>query len=409
MRFLSNWLSTKTILAFLAALLAFVLLVSAVGFHFFPQKTVDKPDIFIGVDVGYGDANAVYNVSNAVAGYANLIIIGSTDVTANTTELTKVCDHLYQKGFYFIVYVGLGNGTVIPPTGPNSTFFQMANSRWGTKFLGAYIFDEAGGKQLDLPRRNPDRPAPTASNFSDVAMHYIIDVQTYLSLYKNVYYSAPQMKVSTSDYALYWYDYLSSYNVVFSEYLLGSQTNQVAISLNRGAADVQGKDWGVAITFGPLLSSNSTHFPSYGNVTQFYDGMVSAWQNGAKYVVVLDAPGDPYHTPTTPYGILTTDHLNAMKSFWNYIQNHQQPKPHSAETAYVLPMDYGYGFRGPNDTIWGLWPSDALSPKIWNDVNSLLATYGLNLDVVYETKTDGIPINLPYKTLIFWNGTTIQG
>ena len=405
MRFLSNWLSTKTILAVLGALLVFVLIVSAVGFHFFPQKPAGEPDVFIGVDVGYGDASAVYNVSDAVSGYANLIIVGSTDVTANTTELTKVCDYLYQKDFYFIVYVGLGNGTVIPPTGPNSTFFQMANSRWGAKFLGAYIFDEAGGKQLDLSQRNPDRPAPIASNYSDVAMHYIIDVQTYLSLYKNVYYSAPQMKVFTSDYALYWYDYCSSYDVVFSEYLLGSQTNQIAISLNRGAAEVQGKEWGAAITFGPPSNSSSSHFPSYGNVTQFYDGMVSAWQNGAKYIVVLDAPGDQYHLPPTPYGILTTDHLNAIKNFWSYTQSHQR-QDLSVQTAYVLPMDYGYGFRALNDTIWGLWPADALSPKIWNDTNSLLATYGMKLDIVYETKTDGIPINLPYKTLIFWNGTT---
>ncbi len=403
MGFLSYRSNTKTILAVLAALLVFALLVTVVGFHLLPEKTADKPDAFIGVDVGYGDANAIYNVSNAVSGYANLIIIGSTDVTANTTELTKVCDYLYQKGFYFIVYVGFGNGTVFPPTGPDSTFFQMANSRWGTKFLGAYIFDEAGGKQLDLPNRNPDRPAPIASNYSDVAMHYIIDVQTYLSLYKDVYYSVPQMKLFTSDYALYWYDYCSSYDVVFAEFLGNQSQNQLAASLDRGAAKSLDKEWGAILTFGPSPEEMS-HVAAFENVN-LYDEMLQAWQNDARYIVVFDAPG-VNHTTTTPYGVLTTQDLNDMKNFWNYAQTHQRPELDPAQTAYVLPTDYGYGFRGPNDTIWGLWPADALTPKIWNDANNLLSTYGLNLDIVYETKTDSIPINLPYKTLIFWNSTT---
>ena len=398
-------LNKEIVLEVLAVLLVIVLLVSVVYLHFFPEKIVGQPNVFIGVDVGYGDSSVVYNVSNAVLGYANLIIVGSTEVTSNTTEITNVCDYLYKKGFYFIVYVGFGNGTVIPPVGPNATFFQMANSRWGSKFLGAYIFDEAGGKQLDLPLNNPSRPSPIATNNSDVALQYIIDVKTYLSLYKDVYYSVPQMKLYTSDYALYWYDYASGYNTVFTEFFLGSQNNQVEAALGRGAAKSQGKDWGVTITFSPP-PDNSSHVSPYENVAQFYDTMIQAWQNNAKYIVIFDALG-PNHPSPTPYGILTTDHLNAIKNFWNYTLNHQQSAEDPAQTAYVLPTDYGYGFRGSNDTIWGLFPADSLSLKIWNDTNSLLAIYGLKLDIVYETKTDAVPINLPYKTLIYWNGTTI--
>ena len=334
MQFLSHRLNTKTVLAVLAALLVFVLLVTVLGLHFLPEKAVGEPGFFFGVDVGYGDANAVYNVANAVSGYANLIIIGSTEVTANTTQLTKVCDYLYQKGFYFIVYVGFANNSAyFPPQGPAPSFFQMANSRWGTKFLGAYMFDEPGGKQLDLPPNSPDRPAPVATNYSDVAIHYIVDVQSYLSLYKDVYYSVPQMPLYTSDYALYWYDFASGYDTVFAEFFLGSQNNQVAAALDRGAAESQGKDWGATITFSPP-PDNTSHVPSYENITQFSDTMTQAWQNDAKYIVVFDAPG-PNHPPTTPYGILTSDHLNAMKSFWDYTQTHQQPKHDSTQTAYV--------------------------------------------------------------------------
>lgn len=106
------------------------------------------------------------------------------------------------------------------------------------------MFDEAGGKQLDLPPINPDRPAFTAINYSDAATNYIIGVQNYLSLYKDVYYSVPQMKLFTSDYGLYWYDYLSGYDVVFAEFLGNQSQNQLAVALDRGAAESQGKDWG---------------------------------------------------------------------------------------------------------------------------------------------------------------------
>jgi hypothetical protein len=398
-------MNARTTIAVLAGLLVFLLLVTAIGVHLFLLKSDNSPDAFIGVDVGYGNATDVYNIADAVTGYANLIIIGSLEITSNTTALTNVCDYLYQKGFYFIVYVGFAKKGVFPPQGPDPLFFQMAENRWGSKFLGAYMFDEPGGKQLDLPKNSPDRPAPTARSYTDAAVHFILDVGSYLSLYQEVYYGVPQLKLFTSDYALYWYDYLSGYNVVFSE-LLGSPTDQLAISLNRGAAECQNKDWGAILTFGPSNDSSS-HIPAFENVTQFYNEMILAWQNNAKYIIVFDAPG-ANHQATTPDGILTNEHLNAMKNFWTYAQEHKRPQIDPAQTAYVLPRDYGYEFSGPSSTIWGVFPPDNLSSTIWTDTNNLLANYGMKLDIVYETRTDNIPIYLPYKTLIFWNGTIIN-
>ncbi len=395
-------MNTRKLIAILAALLVFVLLVTVVGVHLIFLNTDNSPNAFIGVDVGSGNATDVYNIADAVTGYANLIIMGSLQVTTNTTELTNVCDYLYQKGFYFIVYVGFAKEGVFPPQGPDPSFFQLAESRWGAKFLGAYMFDEAGGKQFDLPPNSPDRPAPSAENYSYAAISYVLDVESYLSAYRELYYGVPQMELFTSDYALYWYDYLSGYNVVFSE-LLEGQNDQLAISLDRGAAECQDKDWGAILTFGP--TGGGSHFPAFENVTQFYNEMILAWQNDAKYIIVFDSPGAD-HPATTPYGVLTEDHLNAMKNFWNYAQEHKQAKLDPAQTAYVLPSDYGYRFSGPNDTVWGLFPADNLSSKIWDDTNNLLTNYGFKLDIVYETRTDSIPINLPYKTLIFWNGTT---
>ena len=378
-----------------------VLLFSLVSADLFQNKAQSEPKVFIGVDVAYGDENIVYNVTQAVKGYANLIILGSLDLTRNTTKLTSVCDYLYNNGFYFMVYVGFAKTGYLPPQGPDPSFFQMGIKRWGSKLLGAYVFDEVGGKQLD---NFFEKPVPVASNYSDAANHFLLGVAPYLSIYKGgVYYDVPDMKLFTSDYALYWYDYLSGYDVVFGEFV-GNESRQLAVAQVRGAATTQGKDWGAIITFN---SPGITTGMALENASELYNDMMIAWQNDAKYIVVFDSPGN-FSVPLTPTGILDSDHLLAMKNFWNYAMTHERLDVTKVKVAYVLPTDYGYGFRGPKDTIWGLWPANDLSSKVWNDATSLIETYGTKIDIVYENRTDSIPANLPYQTLIYWNGTIIQ-
>jgi hypothetical protein len=103
---------------------------------------------------------------------------------------------------------------------------------------------------------------------------------------------------------------------------------------------------------------------------------------------------------------LTEDHFNALKDFWNYV--HSNPQEHGViqgELAYVLPQDYGFGFRNPRDTIWGLWNADDLSAKVWNDANKLIVQYGSSLDVVYgDTEFMGT-VTSRYGELLFWNET----
>jgi hypothetical protein len=384
----------------IVATLIFVLLFSFLGVDLYLNNKPAQPKIFIGVDVAYGDENLVYNVTKAVAGYANLIILGSLTITKNTTLLTTVCDYLYQNNFYFMVYVGFAKVGYLPPQGPDPSFFQMATQRWGSKFLGTYMFDEVGGKQLD---NFAEQPVPAANNNTDAADHYILGVAPYLAIYKGgVYYNIPDMKLFTSDYGLYWYDYLSGYDGIFCEFV-ENQSRQIAIALDRGAATAQGKSWGAIITFNSCGATGSC----LENASELYNDMMLSWQNNAKYIIVFDSPGN-FTTQLTPAGILTTDHLAAMKNFWNYALNHPQPAPKQVKTAYVLPTDYGYGFRGPDDNLWGLWPADNLSAKVWNEANSLISTYGTKLDIVYENRTDSIQVSLPYQTLIYWNGTTIQ-
>jgi hypothetical protein len=72
--------------------------------------------------------------------------------------------------------------------------------------------------------------------------------------------------------------------------------------------------------------------------------------------------------------------------------------------AYVLPKDYGFGLRKADDTIWGLFPSDELSSKAWNDVNTLVSQYGARFDILFDDE-DRKGARYSYGRIIFWNET----
>ena len=72
--------------------------------------------------------------------------------------------------------------------------------------------------------------------------------------------------------------------------------------------------------------------------------------------------------------------------------------------AYVLPNDYAYGFRGPNDKIWGLWEADDFSFELCTDLGNLLEQYGTKRDIIYDDGLISSNTNA-YSKLIFWSGT----
>ena len=391
--------SRRNVIILSALLLVFGLLITLLGAILITKEMADTEDqqLYVGISVAFDDEESVYKIADAFKGYVNLIILGSTNVTTDTAKLTRVCDYLYQRGFHFIIYIGFTTETTLPPylppRGPSSQFFIDGKQRWGDKLLGAYVFDEAGGKRIDGV---PEPPYP--KNYTDAAKRFVAHTGYFLSNY-STYYGSPKLELFTSDYALYWYDYVLGYDVVFGEFV-GNQSRQLAVALTRGAAKTMGKDWGIMITW------KYTEAPFVEEPLQLLSDMLLAYRNGVKYIIVFDSPGN--NTATTEYGILNQWHLLSMRLFWIYTQLSPTPEEYPADTAYVLPKDYGYGFRGPSDRIWGYFPADALSPVIWNASNSLIREYGINLDIVYETEIDDVPINLPYEKLIYWNGTELE-
>jgi hypothetical protein len=341
--------------------------------------------VYVGVDVAYANVTAIENQMDQMCNYTNLIVIGCTGITDNLTLCSEVCQYAYDRNLSFIIFTSK----------PYSRqWLQDAQDQWGTRFLGLYAWDESGGKTLDGTYRTPDRTPGYfhADNYSGAAdlfkfyLHHILDIVG----------GGAKVSLSSSDYALYWFDYEGGYDTMFAEFGR-NYSRQLNVALVRGAATVQNKDWGVMITWTydqpPYLESGS----------QLLSDMKLAYDNGAKYIIVFDSNAN------WTQGILQPQHLQAMQQFWQYIQANPQPSvPTGSRVAFVLPNDYAYGFRGPNDRIWGLWQADNLTEQLCVNLNNALQYYGSKLDIVYDDPAFPSYTSV-YGKLNFWNGTIIYG
>lgn len=129
--------------------------------------------------------------------------------------------------------------------------------------------------------------------------------------------------------------------------------------------------------------------------------MITAYDNGAKYITIFDSNKE------FNQGILQPEHLAAMEKFWQYTQNNPRKSvPESERVAFVLPQDYGYGFRGPDDKIWGLSQADDLSTNISIAAGNLLNQYDSKLDIIYEDDVQSGKAN-GYSRLFYWNDTSL--
>jgi hypothetical protein len=349
-----------------------------------------SPSWYFGVDVAFASVATTEQLIDNVSSYTNFFVIGCTG-NYNLTRLTIISQYVYNKGLTFIVYSD-------DPRYPSSQWLQEAKDNWGSSFLGIYYLDEEGGKQLDQAKYPI---VTTATNYSEAAESY---VNIMNQLLRNGSFSIAQRfaypteyQLFTSDYGLYWYDYEAGYNAVFDEFGLhtgwANDSQLLNLALCRGAATVFNRSWGVMITW-------AYNQPPYmENGSELYKDMMLAYKNGAKYIIVFDSNAN------FTQNVLTQGQLDSMKQFWEYVQaNLRAIIPVSDRTAYVLPEDYGYGFRGPDDKIWGLWNTDSLTIDIGMSVYTLLQMEGNNLDIVYPSQALE---SAGYHSTIYWNDTAL--
>jgi len=317
-----------------------------------------------------------------VKGYSNLFVVDSGPVSKNETMLDEICNYAIGSGLNLLVYFGRFDLSWQLP------WLNAAKQQWNDKFQGVYFFDEPAGSLLD------------GGNSSYIASNCPENCDDVTNLFVNAWRTMPELPwvrslknrslLFTSDYALYWFDYLAGYDVVFAQFGWNHSRAQ-DIALIRGAAKVQNKTWGVIITWTydipPYLESGE----------RLFDDMILAYQNGAKYISVFNYP------KINDYGILEEEHFQAMEQFWSRITNKSNCTPKGAQNVLILPRNYGWGMRSPSDTIWGLWGPDDKSPQIWNISRILMARYGTRLDIVYDDAE--FSLKDKYSNIYYWNLT----
>ena len=377
-------------------LLLIALLVSAVSFPIIYVHNDDRNDLpneefFFGVSFGGNTTSQAKLLIDKVKGYTNFFLINNWDISINETALTEISQYAVDADMSIMVYYDFISYMGYPWL---QSWLDTAKKTWGNKFLGIYLYDEPGGKQIDtgLFDELHDREDifENASTYSEAADVFLTQLPMGFSFH---YLQNMNITKFVSDYALYWFDYLAGYDTIFVE-LGWNHSTPHHIGLCRGAATAQRKDWGAIIVW------KNKDPPTFKSGNEMLQDFLTAYEAGAKYVIVFNFPKNP---ETNPYGILKEEHFKAMRQFWTHL--HHYPEEHGkteGQVAFVLPKDYGWGMRRPDDLMWGLWPADDLSPVIWKNMNKPIEKYGLHLDIVYEDARFNFE---KYSKVYFWNTT----
>jgi hypothetical protein len=411
-------------IGFLAVLVCAVLLFVLLTQTLSSKSDVNSP-LYVGVSFNGSTVEQAKLLIDRVKGYTNLFVLGSSPVSRNETATSEVCDYAISQGLNIIVNFGYYDPSA---SSPEETFrqwpwqhlwVQEATQKYGNRFLGVYYDDEPGGTTLDYHWReffanySSYLSLPLNTTLHEIYAKYVeanvtgilpsnynLEASYFQSVLTSAFYHGPreaEVATFTSDYALYWFDYLGGYNVMLAEFGWNHTTLQ-DIAFVKGAAHMQNKLWGAMVTWKydqpPYLASGD----------EIYGQMVQAYQAGATYIMVFDYP----YLPGNDYGVMTDEHFGALERFWNNVVEpglgHAREYG-SADVALVLPKNYGWGMRSPQDTIWGMWGPDDKSAQIWQNKQTLLAEYGLRLDIVYGDSA--YPTAGRYNRVYLWNDTGI--
>ncbi|HEX9861946.1 MAG TPA: hypothetical protein VGB11_01530 [Candidatus Bathyarchaeia archaeon] len=391
----------RVLLLVLVALLAVAVFLPAVYFLNQAESDSASSDFFFGVSFGGDSVSQAKLLIDKVKRYTNLFVVNSWEINgaANETLLNEVCEYAINAGLSVMVYFNfvyynytwdLGNiynassWDLLGVSPWHIQWLNQAMEKWGNKYLGVYLYDEPGGTQIDLGywdgtpmTGEPPTTFVNVTTHSQAAANYTASLRQSGSMKHITNTSIPdavksKVPVFTSDYALYWFDYLGGYDAVFVQLggTAGDDSKIQQIALCRGAAAAQNKQWGAIFTW------TYNEPPYLENAEDLLKDMTMAYQAGATYLIVFN---HPYNSTDNPYGILSEAHFSAMEQFWSQTRNSPRDTSNGDQelVAFVLPKDYGWGMRNVADNIWGLWPADEKASLIWENMNRLIDKYGI--------------------------------
>ncbi len=327
-------------------------------------------------------------------GFSGQIIVNYADFAASNYTMINYFPNgtiTLAKDNEYLIY--LTNGTVLRQTSTliasNESLALGLIPRQDFQFSYEVVTDKGNISQFEPYQQLRDsRPFQTKDEISALAASYVKTQQASLDWIAN----QDHVELFTSDYMLYWWDYQIGYDAVFAQ-LGWNNTVAQEIGLVRGAANLQGKDWGTIVTW------KYTTQPYLASGDEIYEQMVTSYKAGAKYVILFNYAEDM----KGPYGTMQDEHFDASERFWNEVVQNSSVKhgENAAEAALVLPKDYGWGMRNTNDTIWGLWKPDGVSQQIWSQLQNKLGQYGTKLDIVYEDSA--YSVTGKYGQIFYWN------
>jgi len=420
--------NSKRVLKYLLPSLLVLLVVVSVSAMLLLKLGESKNETKATLDVNVGIAFCGNTTSEAkllidrVKSYTNLFILdsGGNPISQNQTVIEEICDYAIARDLKIIINLGHES--------TRSWFWNLASiegviqqwsQRWGDRFLGIYYNDEPGGIQLDgnwtewfaqygdrlnkteheplynvyIKMKEAEASGSAPAKYDEEAIFF---VENFLRKDPGfVKLKAEGITTFTSDYCLYWFDYLGGYDVMFAQIGWNASVAQ-QLALVKGAARLQNKDWGAILTW-------KYYSPPYlDGGEQIYDQMLTSYQAGAKYIVIFNYP----ILEGNDYGALTDEHFDAIERFWDDVTDKEKSFDDLSGTgaALVLPENYGWGMRRPDDVIWGFWGPDEKSLQIGTVMSSLLAEYGVRLDIVYEDPTYHVSEG-NYTKIYYWNST----
>ena len=356
--------------------------------------------LFFGVSFGGKTSSEAKLLIDKVKGYTNFFLVNSWDLSINETALNEVCDYATKADLSFIVFFDFISLDPVQGYTWHREWVSTAEEKWGDKFLGIYLYEEPGGKQIDTGLFDEFKHArfdvrerfENASSYSEAAEIFVTELPKGIDF---EFLQNEGITKFTSDYALYWFDYMAGYDTIFVE-LGWNNSRTTQIGLCRGAAKMNSKEWGTILTW------TYDNPPYLANGTQILEDMILSYESGANYIILFNYPENP---EDNPYGILLDEHFVAMQQFWEYIHKHPGDYGKTkGQVAFVLPKDYGWGMRHVDDSIWGLWPADNLSPVIWDKMNKLTDRYGLQLDILYDDHN----LSLSEYSKIFYSDSPVD-
>jgi hypothetical protein len=397
------------------------------AFGFFAQSLTihdkEQPPVYVGVAFQGETVTEAKVLIDRVKNCTNLFVLGASPVSRNESATNEVCDYAIANGLDLMVNFGYNDPHASSPDDSwrrwpwQLNWLGNATEKWGYRFLGVYYDDEPGGMQLDydwsgffqnylryfqLPGNGSLKGIYSKLHEANLTMGLPADYDLETYYYVNDVLKQNSglnklrdagVKTFTSDYALYWFDYLGGYDVMLAQ-LGWNHTIVQDLALAKGAARLQNKEWGAIITWKydepPYLDSGE----------EIYNQMMQAYQVGASYITIFNYP----KLEGNEYGVMQDEHFAALEKFWKTtIAPNSEAENSDPNVALVLPKNYGWGMRKPDDRIWGIWGPDNKSPQIWEISRRLISEYGLKLDIVYDDPA--FPTEGKYLQVYYWNET----